>query len=246
MIFPDKKIIFLLPPKCGTSSFEKYVRENISLLNGGVDLNYTKRHTYLSQEIKKVDGDIQNFKIYQLCRNPIDRLVSSYYFIQKIIQGQKLRTPHKRNPLKNIRPKNIFQNYTFEEILNIILPDINSFLMSQEFISKMKNKNLNLPVLPVHMKNPYALVKSYAWFYLPQTQWNNLNLDVTYIKLEDLAKDCTILSEIFQENLPNQFPHKNISNNTNSLDYFNKHTLNLVKNSYKEDYELCNYAFPNK
>ena len=90
MIFPDKKIIFLLPPKCGTSSFEKYVRENISLLNGGVDLNYTKRHTYLSQEIKKVDGDIQNFKIYQLCRNPIDRLVSSYYFIQKIIQGQKL------------------------------------------------------------------------------------------------------------------------------------------------------------
>ena len=77
MLLRYKKIIFLLPPKTGSSSLAKMIKDN----GFEFEMVKTQLHPFLSEiiEYHKIQN-ISEYKIYQLCRNPFDRIISSFYF----------------------------------------------------------------------------------------------------------------------------------------------------------------------
>lgn len=206
MIFPNKKVIFLLPPKTGTSSFLKLIKNKSYKFKGAPP----NRHSFLSELIikQKLQKDIHDYKIYQLCRNPLDKLVSSFYFSKA---------------LPNIRaqyPKYI--ELSFEEVINQL--------------KTPEKKQKQIPIL-FHGGG--------SRLYIPQTEWGDIECDITYIKLEDLKENTNILSEIFQDEFED-FPFINATHMRRKkpyLEMFNKETLKMAQELYKTDFETLQYEY---
>ena len=80
-------------------------------------------------------------------------------------------------------------------------------------------------------------------FFSPQSIWNDLDIDVEYIKLEDLKKSTSILSSIFKKDFQ-KFPSANINKKRPSqpyLEMFTKKTLELAYKVYEQDFKILNY-----
>lgn len=214
MVFPDKKLIFLLPPKCGTSSFTSLIKESTSL---DLSKNTLERHALLSQMVKYYDiKDLQNYKIYQLCRHPLDKLTSSFYYH---------KTPKGGNPWKNTKL------YNFNETLEIVLPHV-PVLPNYSLFYRGIRKGSRIGFRVRHI------------FYSPQTNWNDLNADVEYLKLEDLIQDTSKLSLILKEDIPHEFPNKNKGTKRPSISYletYTKENLELAYKVYEKDFEILGY-----
>jgi hypothetical protein len=220
MVLRDKKIIFLLPSKTGSSSLTQMFKGK------GIDfeLCYGHKHPFLSEVLKynKI-SDFYNYKIYQLCRNPIDRLVSAYYFQRQIIEQKE-------------KYKDFF-NLDFNQFVKLVtsnthhLPDhVNKFCYNVfQDIDFGKYKS----------PNGYGVR-----FYLPQVKWNDVGMKIKYIKLEDISKDCSILSEILDTEVNFELPKVNITKDKTDQPYislYNSKSLELVKNTYKEDFKILQY-----
>ena len=81
-------------------------------------------------------------------------------------------------------------------------------------------------------------------FYLPQTKWNDMGVKINYLKLEDLIKDCSIISKILNINTDFVFPHKNKTKNkpnVSSVSLYNTESLELLKKAYQEDFKHLQY-----
>lgn len=220
MIFKKNKVIFLLPSKVGSTSLVKMFKEyNISF-----DLTPTKKHPLLSEllEIMEIQ-DFYNYKIYQICRNPIDRMVSSYYFQRQIIK--------EKDKYKD------FFSLDFNQFVKLItdnthhLPNhVNRFCMNVfDDMNFSKRK---------------AATAYGVRFYLPQTKWNDIGAKINYLKLEDLMKDCSIISKILNVNTNFVFPHKNKTKNkptTSYINLYNNESLELLKKTYQEDFKCLQY-----
>ena len=220
MVLRDKKIIFLLPSKTGSSSLTQMFKDK------GIDfeLCYGHKHPFLSEVLKynKI-SDFYNYKIYQLCRNPIDRLVSAYYFQRQIIKDKE-------------KYKEFF-NLDFNQFIKLItdnthhLPDHTNRFCFNVF----KDMDFGKKTSPTG----YGVR-----FYLPQVKWNDYGLKINYLKLEDLSKDCSILSEILDTNIEFEFPIVNETKDKTDQPYislYNSESLELVKNTYKEDFKILQY-----
>lgn len=220
MVLKDRKVIFLLPSKTGSTSLTNMFRDN------GIEfqLNYRHKHPFLSEVIRSNKiTDFYKYKVYQLCRNPIDRLVSAYYFQRQIIK--------KKEKYKD------FFNLDFNQFVKIVtanthhLPDhVNMF--THNVFNDMDFGKETSP-------NGYGVR-----FYLPQVKWNDYGMKINYLKLEDLSKDCSILSEILDTNIEFVFPKVNETKDKTDQPYINLYStesLELVKNTYKEDFKILQY-----
>ena len=81
-------------------------------------------------------------------------------------------------------------------------------------------------------------------FYLPQTKWNDIGAKINYLKLEDLIKDCSIISKILNINTNFIFPHRNKTKNkptTSSISLYSIESLELLKKTYQEDFKQLQY-----
>ena len=246
MLFKTKKLLFILPPKCGTSSFVNFIKENTSLIT---PFNEVGRHFLLSEKVKNLKSEGENFQdyqVYQICRNPLNRIVSSFLYQEQIALNRRKRTPHKRNPKKNFRPRRALHNLNFEstfKLLSPLIPHCPAFELNQQ--SQFNKTKFYLEKLAKH---PHPFFKNtnmlYWQFYMPQYMWNNIDTNVTYLKLEDLSKDCSILSDIFKENLPKQFPTTNttqLPNKRPAIEYFNVETKKLLFEIYYQDFITLGY-----
>ena len=86
MILKKNKIIFLLPSKVGSTSFTQMIDSS------GIEYDLCKyrKHPFISEVLQCQDiNDFYNYDIIQLCRNPIDRVVSSYLIQRQKIDDQK-------------------------------------------------------------------------------------------------------------------------------------------------------------
>lgn len=220
MVLKEKKVIFLLPSKTGSTSLTQMLKDN----DVEFKLSPRHKHPFLSEVLRsnRIE-DFYNYKVYQLCRNPIDRLVSAYYFQRQIIEQKE-------------KYKDFF-NLNFNQFVKLItsnthhLPDhVNKFCYNVfQDIDFGKHKS----------PNGYGVR-----FYLPQVKWNDVGMKIKYIKLEDMSKDCSILSEILDTEINFELPKVNITKEKTQQPYigmYNDESLELVKNTYKEDFKILQY-----
>jgi len=219
MLLRYKKIIFLLPPKTGSTSFIRMMDDN----KFRYELVNTQLHPFLSEIIDyhKITN-INEYKIYQLCRNPIDKIISSFYFQKKIIKDKK-------------RYKN-FIDLSFSEFIKLVtdnvhlLPDtVNSFCKNVFNDSKFSTR---------HLPSAYGVR-----FYIPQTNWIDIEVDVTYLKIEDINKDTTILQNILDIDKKLILPKLNSNNINTSYDgVCTNKDINLIYSKYEKDFTKLNYS----
>lgn len=220
MVLKDKKLIFLLPSKTGSTSLVKMFKD----YNLSFDLPPQKKHPLLS-ELLEIMGiqDFYNYKIYQICRNPIDRMVSSYYFQRQIIKDKD-------------KYKNFF-SLDFNQFVKLVTDN-------QHHLPYHTNKFCMNVFNDVNFSKRKAPTAYGVKFYLPQTKWNDIGAKVNYLKLEDLVKDCSIISKILNVNTDFVLPHKNKTKNKptiSSISLYNTESLELLKKTYQEDFKYLQY-----
>ena len=219
MILRYKKIIFLLPPKSGSSSFVKMLKDN----GFEFEMVKTQLHPFLSEIIKyyKIE-DISEYKIYQLCRNPFDRMVSSFYFQKKIIKDKK-------------RYKE-FIDLSFDDFIKLITDNVNLLPNNIDFFCENVFNDSKFSTR--HLPSAYGIR-----FYIPQTKWVNENVDVTYLKIENLNENLLILQNILDVDKKLILPKIN-SNHVN-IEYnemYNTESIEMIKKIYSEDFVKLNYT----
>ena len=230
MVFLDKKIIFLLPPKCGTSSFISLLKDNPKFDSDLIVKQDQTRHIRLSHIVRRNRiRNLQDYKIYQICRHPLNRLISSFYYIKPPISKDV------KNPFSIIN--HYGKEYKFNEFLELILPFIISIKQKPPKIFwTLWNKTIKKDFKGIH-----------TFFYQPQVYWNDLNANIEYIKLEDIIQDSSLLFPILGENTTKSFPFKNKNKGKNNkpktptLEMFTKQNLKLVYEAYEQDFKTLGY-----
>ena len=218
MLLRYKKIIFLLPPKTGSSSFVKMIKDS----GFEFEMVETRLHPFLSEIIEYYEiEDIGEYKIYQLCRNPFDKMISSFYFQKKIIKDKK-------------RYKK-FIDLSFDDFVKLITNNVH--LLPNSIDSFCENVFNDSEFSTRHLPSAYGIR-----FYIPQTKWINKNVDVTYLKIEDLNKDLSILQNILDTDKKLILPK--INSNHLDIPYnemYNNESIEMIQKVYNEDFLKLNY-----
>ena len=71
-------------------------------------------------------------------------------------------------------------------------------------------------------------------------------MKVKYLKLENLTKDCSNLSSILETDIKLNLPKANITKKKTEKPYiemYSKKSLNLLIDTYQEDFKILNYDF---
>lgn len=218
MLLRYKKIIFLLPPKTGSSSFVKMLKDS----GFKFEMVEAQLHPFLS-EIKSyfTIENINEYKIYQLCRNPFDRIISSFYFQKKIIKDKK-------------RYKK-FIDLSFDDFVKLITDNVH--LLPNSIDSFCKSVFNDSEFSTRHLPSAYGVR-----FYIPQIKWVNENANVTYLKIEDLNEDLSILQNILDTDKKLVLPK--INSNHVDISYnemYSNESIEMIKKVYSGDFVKLNY-----
>jgi hypothetical protein len=223
-ISKKNKLIFLLPPKTGSTSLQSCLVSSNILCDSIIEKpNHPTIHLLLSETLKayniKID-ELNQYKIIQVTRNPYDRFVSAVYH-------------------QNIITK---KNYTVSEYLEELnkylnlLPN-NEDLYYEKFYGTILHKENNFK------NNHWGGLR----FWFKQEWWNDIGADVNYFKLESITKNLEELSEFINIKLVN-FPYirPGDSNRNNKYEkYFDETTQINFEKLYNSDIEKFNYEFYN-
>ena len=215
------KIILITPPKTGTHSITKYLKESISSESSPViKVQYPVYHLTLS-EICYVFNikleDLKNYKIIQCVRNPYAR-ASSSYFHQIELKAMNLTF---KQLLEKVKDLKYLLPYNLDEFYIKFYGDINY---------------------------KYSCFINNHWggarFYYEQSWFNDLKVDnVAYFKLEDLSINPEPLSS-FLGIQNTKFPY--INKNERSINYkevYDTNSVAIVKELYYNDLKQFNYEF---
>ncbi len=223
MISKKNKLILLLPPKTGSTSFKRCLIQSgihFDLPTGNV--KYPVYHSTLTEIIESYEvnkDELNEYKIIQIVRNPFDRFVSAWKHQNDIIHSnlQLSDMVEKVSKHKHLLPNNIDDFYT-------------SFYGSISFKhNAFRNGNWG------GMK-----------FWCEQNWWNLLNDTTKYFKLENLKNNTEELSDYLGIKLP-EMPH--IKPNKESIRdsdyriYYNENIKGVVSKLYENDLKLFDYEF---
>lgn len=220
MVIDRFKLVALLPSKTGSSSLRGLFLEQRVLQRPEFRrLPYPHYHLYLS-ELALVHGldskSLAKYKLVQVTRDPIHRFISAWKHQERIL-GHSIE-------VEDLLDKLYFYKF--------LLPD-----QWEEFYLKFYD-------------DPDHQIKSFQkgnWggvrFYVDQVDWNDLNLNVCYFKLEELSVDIAPLSEFLQLNLP-PLPQKNKGNYSETVGSLLTYSLKeKVYQLFKRDFKAFNYEF---
>jgi hypothetical protein len=214
LISQKEKIIFLIPPKTGGTSLHK------CLIDSGIEVStYAYKHLFLSEVVDVFRiKDIIAYKIVQITRNPYTRFCSVYYNQLKVIQKIFL---------------NGLDEMTISEFSKHFLKSLNTddfiqnFYDDSEFINSLVNP-----------RNSWGGARG----LLPQNKWNDLGLNVSFLKLEDISKDVNYLSNHIGLNLINMEVKKaNVKNKESYSGILTDDVKKIIKEVYREDFLKLGY-----
>lgn len=220
MIFDKSKIVVLLPAKTGSSSLRSLLSSLEFVQRPEFrKLDYPHYHLYIS-ELAFVHGieekSLSNYKLIQVVRDPLKRFISAWKHQERIL-GQSIEVEILLDKLS---------------LYKSLLP-----IHWEEFYLKFYN-------------DPNHKTKSFQkgnWggvrFYVDQVDWNDLKLEITCFKLEDLSMDISPLSDFLKLSLP-PLPQKNKGNYNESIDvsltYSQKERIYKL---FERDFKRFNYDF---
>lgn len=159
-----------------------------------------------------LDVNIVDYKIIQIVRNPLDRLVSSFLHHNKVA----------KSPIK-------FDNL-IEDLVELkpLLPN-----NIDEFYEYMYEPNWILRT----QEKPYF---NYIRLWYEQSWYNDKFANVKTFKFEDIQKDIQPLADYIGINI-SEFPKEIVEDKTDYLSYYSNEQIQIVKELYKNDFRLFNY-----
>ena len=185
MVSKKSKLIFLMPPKTASNSLKESLLDSSINFDELENFRYPKIHLFLSELVQahKIQ-DVENYKIIQLTREPLDKFISSYHHQLKIVQN-------KRSKLSDMDIEdfawNMYDSLQSDDFMK-------SFYGNYEFVKKY-------------------IARGKSWggsrLYLNQHQWNDMNMPVRYFKLEELQDGLSEISDFINVYLPD-LPKKNV------------------------------------
>jgi hypothetical protein len=217
MISKKSKIIFLMPPKTASNSLtESLLDSSIKFEEFGPSYRLPKIHLFLSEIVKLFNvQDIENYKVVQLVRDPYHRFASTYFHQIKLL-------PNKHH-LKRLN----FNDFSIHFLNSLKKGDfLNNFFIGTQFMNK-------------------SILSGKSWggarTYLQQTQWNDLGVDIKYIKLQDGIDVSEELTEHLGIYIP-EMPLKNVNkNDINYDDILTDEIMDIIYQVYYEDFIKLDY-----
>lgn len=216
MVSRNNGIIVLTPPKTASNSLYKCLEDSgvvFDLLpHRKADIKQHQTLGELCKTFDVLDVNIVDFKIIQIVRNPLDRLVSAFLHHNRMVEAP------------------IEFDTLIEDLVELkpLLPN-----NIDEFYDHMYEPHW---VLKMEGKPHWGGIR--LWY--EQNWYNNKFANVKTFKLEDLQKDVQPLAKYLNLDIK-EFPTENIHNTKDYLSYYTDEQIKIVKELYKTDFKLFDY-----
>tara|TARA_B100001778_G_scaffold192437_1_gene158639 strand:+ start:2221 stop:2973 length:753 start_codon:yes stop_codon:yes gene_type:complete len=250
MIYPDYKVLVLQPPKAGTIALSRYLRDTFGRpIRGAVKIEQDGHilpeiHPFYSEY--DTVYDLTDYKVIQVIRNPLHRLVSAYN--------------HQLDLLKYVDENH---HWTWEEFLDRVNNNAHYLYEDvQLFYDNFYPNGFNFKLIMLH--HPKVPNLGGVRFYYNQADWATMNhkdysqsidVEVKYFKQEDLNKDDIELKSYLNLNEYSEYLniHQNKGKELNNkirqsneafyTQYLNDSSVYTINTIFKRDCEKFGYTF---
>jgi hypothetical protein len=219
MIDKEKKLIVLMPPKTASNSLKETMEKN------GIRFTFPIKkistpliHLKLNEIIEFFEvGDLSEYKILQVTRDPYTRFVSSYFHLMRINHNVEL--------IK-------FFNYDFPTFTNHFYESIKS----ENFIKNFYGSSSYVD---------HCINNRISWggsrLFDTQKSWGLTEFNVSYFKLEEISKEISSVNNFLSTKISSL---SNINKSNLDLKYSSMLTpkiKDIILEVFEEDFEFFNY-----
>jgi hypothetical protein len=219
MIDKNKKIIVLMPPKSASNSIKQTLeKQGVKFSSPTKKTSSPLIHLKLNEivDLFEVD-DLNEYKIFQIVRNPYKRFVSSYFHQMRIL-----------NNLRTVK----FINYDLKQFSEHLYNTINS----ENFL---KNFYGDTSFIEMSIRNGISWGGSRL--FDTQLSWKNLDCKITYFKLEDISVNIQPISDFLEIPLPKLDVVNFHSNGKNYSELIDDEIKLIVEEIFAEDIKVFQY-----
>ena len=177
---------------------------------------YNKHRTI--DQIKKENIEVyDSYRKFTVVRNPYDRMISWYFYLKRAMGIEKTRGDHRWSS----------GEYFPDSFLEWIKDPLKNYYTSWKLSDIRNSLHTDIEFNSDGRKNSVPLLS-------PQCYW--VDDTVKILKYENLKEE---LDRFFKKEI--NIPTRNKSKHEEYLNYYNKESLNIVYEKYKEDFEKFNY-----
>jgi hypothetical protein len=219
MIDKNKKIIVLMPPKTASNSIKQTLeKQGINFSNPTKKTTSPIIHLKLNEIVDLFEIDnLEEYKIFQIVRNPYVRFVSSYFHQMRIL-----------NNMRSVK----FIDFN----LNQFSKHLHNTIKSENFL---KNFYGDTSFIERSIKNGVSWGGSRL--YDTQLSWKNLNCDITYFKLEEVSVNIQPISDFLKIPLPKLDVVNSFSNGKNYPKLIDNEIKLIIEEIFAEDIKVFQY-----
>jgi hypothetical protein len=219
MIDKNKKIIVLMPPKTASNSIKQTLeKQGINFSNPTKKTTSPIIHLKLNEIVDLFEIDnLEEYKIFQIVRNPYVRFVSSYFHQMRIL-----------NNMRSVK----FIDFN----LNQFSKHLHNTIKSENFL---KNFYGDTSFIERSIKNGVSWGGSRL--YDTQLSWKNLNCDITYFKLEEVSVNIQPISDFLKIPLPKLDVVNSFSDGKNYPKLIDNEIKLIIEEIFAEDIKVFQY-----
>jgi hypothetical protein len=219
MVDIENKLIILMPPKTASNSIRQTLqKQGLKFSLPIKKTNSPLIHLKLKEIVDLFEiGNLQEYKIFQIVRNPYERFISSYFHQMRIL-----------NNMRSVK----FIDFN----LNQFSKHLQSTIGSENFL---KNFYGDTSFIERSIKNGVSWGGSRL--FDTQSSWKNLNCDITYFKLEEVSVNIQPISDFLKIPLPKLDVVNSFSNGKNYSELIDTEIKLIIEEIFDEDFKSFQY-----